>query len=124
MTGSAISTTGRRSIHPAVQSISLETQPTALSRALPIPHLLGILSTPRHRICVQGGGRAAGHGVSSVDYRIAMIGGAIPTTRRRSTRPGNLSRVVAQPAPLRCALTLRVGPHWVWPTSHLHGNEY
>jgi hypothetical protein len=37
MTGSAISTTGRRSIHPAVQFISLETQPTSLSRALPIP---------------------------------------------------------------------------------------
>jgi hypothetical protein len=35
MTGGAISTTGRRSIHPAVQCISLEAQPAALSRALP-----------------------------------------------------------------------------------------
>jgi len=35
MTGSAISTTGRRSIHPAVQFISLETQPAPLRCALP-----------------------------------------------------------------------------------------
>jgi len=36
----------------------------------------------------------------------SMYGGAIPTTHRRSTtRPGNLSRAVAQPASLRCALT-------------------
>jgi hypothetical protein len=54
MIGGAISTTHRRSIHPAVQFISLEAQPAALSRALPIPDLLGILSTPRHRICVPG----------------------------------------------------------------------
>jgi hypothetical protein len=70
-----------------VQFISLEAQPAALSRALPIPHLLGILSTRVIRICVQGGGRAAGHGVSSVNRRIAMTGGAISTTGRRSIHP-------------------------------------
>jgi hypothetical protein len=36
MIGGAISTTHRRLINPAVQFISLETQPTALSRALPL----------------------------------------------------------------------------------------
>jgi hypothetical protein len=60
---------------------------------------------------------------SSVDHRIAMIGGAIPTTGRRSIHPAWES--ISRRSPARVA-ALRVdlarGTHWVWPTSHLHCN--
>jgi len=60
---------------------------------------------------------------SSVDHRIAMNGGAIPTTGRRSIYPAWES--ISRRSPARAA-ALRVdvarGPHRVWPTSHLHCN--
>jgi hypothetical protein len=85
MTGSAISTTGRRSIHPAVQFISLEAQPAALSRALPIPRLLGILSTPVSTpviafACKSGLRYLALHGIASL--------GTTVTTPTRSAARG------------------------------------
>jgi hypothetical protein len=58
--------------------------------------------------------RAAGGRVwalrSSVDRRIAMIGGAIPATDRRLIHPAwEFISLRTQPAPLRCALALSVG---------------
>jgi hypothetical protein len=59
--------------------------------------------------------RAGGRGSGLVARPLTAVSRcvAVPSPRptgARSTRPGNLSRAVAQPAPLRCALALREGP--------------
>src|SRR5882724_5360928 len=58
-----------------------------------------------HRIFIQGGGRAAGHGARPSTTVLRPTLGAISTTHRRATtRPCNPSREVTQPASLRGAL--------------------
>jgi len=88
MTGGAIPTTGRRPIHPAWESISR--QNPARVAALRVALLVGLTT-----FSFKGVAGAAGHGVSSVDHRIAMTGSAISTTDRRSaTRPSGASAPV------------------------------
>ena len=100
----AISTTDRR----------LTSRPCNLSRADPSPRRCAARCRPRGpdgktaratTISFKGvaGLPAAASRPSTTESR--MDGGAISTTRRRSTiRPYNLSRAVTQPASLRCAL--------------------
>ena len=99
---------------PPVEATSLGTQPASLRCALASRGrtVFREVLPAHHRIFIQGGGRAAGHGVSSVDHRIAMIGGAIPTTRRRPIHPAwefISRRSPARAAALRVAVA-RKGP--------------
>src|SRR5882724_8925269 len=61
---------------PPVEATSLGTQPASLRCALASRGrtVLREVLPAHHRIFIQGGGRAAGHGVSSVDHRIATHG--------------------------------------------------
>src|ERR1041384_4205214 len=68
--------------------------------------------------------RAGGRGSGLVARLFTAVSRcpAVPSPRladARSTRPGNLSRAVAQPAPLRCALTSLVSP----PAAALSGTS-
>ena len=73
MTDSAISTTDRRSIHPAVQSISLETQPAPLRCALPSLQDQGV--TTRRHFFMQGVAGRPAMASRQVAYGLELLAG-------------------------------------------------